>query len=51
MNNKQKNLLIRIIIAAVLWVPLFLIAEDIWKVDMHPLALFAFFLDKCRGRD
>ena len=44
MNKKQKNLLIRIIIAAVLWVPLFLIAEDIWKVNMHPAALFAFFL-------
>ncbi len=44
MNKKQKNLLIRIIIAAVLWVPLFLIAEDIWKVNMHPVALFAFFL-------
>ena len=44
MNKKQKNLLIRIIIAAILWVPLFLIAEDIWKVNMHPLALFAFFL-------
>ena len=44
MNKKQKNLLIRIIIAAVLWVPLFLISEDHWKVNIHPAVLFAFFL-------
>ena len=44
MNKKQKNLLIRIIIAAILWVPLFLIAEDIWEVNMHPVVLFLFFL-------
>ena len=44
MNKKQKNLLIRIIIAAVLWVPLFLISEEHWKVNMHPAVLFAFFI-------
>ena len=44
MNKKQKNLLIRIIIAAILWVPLFLIAEGHWDVGWHPAVLFAFFL-------
>ncbi len=47
MNKKQKNLLIRIIIAAVLWVPLFLISEEIIEVPFfqeHPFLLFCFFL-------
>ncbi len=47
MNKKQKNLLIRIIIAAVLWVPLFLISEEIIEVPFfqkYPILLFCFFL-------
>ena len=44
MNKKQKNLLIRIIIAAVLWVPLFLISEGIWEVNMPLPALIILFL-------
>ena len=44
MNKKQKNLLIRIIIAAVLWVPLFLISEGIWEVKMPLPALIILFL-------
>ena len=44
MNKKQKNLLIRIIIAAILWVPLFLISEGIWKVNMPLPALIILFL-------
>ena len=44
MNKKQKNLLIRIIIAAVLWVPLFLIAEGHWDVGWPGWLVFLFFL-------
>ena len=44
MNKKQKNLLIRIIIAAILWVPLFLIAEGHWDVGWPKWLVFAFFL-------
>ena len=44
MNKKQKNLLIRIIIAAILWVPLFLISEGIWEVKMPLPALIILFL-------
>ncbi len=44
MNQKQKNLLLRIILAAVLWVPLYLISEEIVKVDMPKIALFVLFL-------
>ncbi len=44
MNKKQKNLLMRIIIAAILWVPLFLISEEIIDIPVHPVLLFAFFL-------
>jgi len=44
MNKKQKNLLIRIIIAAILWVPLFLISEGIWEVNMPLPALIILFL-------
>ena len=44
MNKKQKNLLIRIIIAAILWVPLFLIAEGHWDVGWPDWLVFLFFL-------
>ena len=44
MNKKQKNLLIRIIIAAVFFVPLYLISEDIVHVDMPQWALIILFL-------
>ena len=44
MNNKQKKLLIRIIIAAVFFVPLYLISENIVHVDMPRWALFLLFL-------
>ncbi len=44
MNKKQKNLLIRIIVAAVFWVPLYLISEELIDVHMHPAALFILFL-------
>ena len=44
MNKKQKNLLIRIIIAAVFFVPLYLISEDIVHVPVPKWALLALFL-------
>lgn len=44
MNKKQKNLLIRIIIAAVFFVPLYLISEDIVHVDMPQWVLIVLFL-------
>ena len=44
MNKKQKNLLIRIILAAILWVPLFLIAEGHWDVGWPKWLVFVFFL-------
>ena len=44
MNKKQKSLLIRIIIAAILWVPLFLIAEGHWDVGWPKWVVFLFFL-------
>ncbi len=44
MNKKQKNLLIRIIIAAVFFVPLYLISEGFWKVDLPKPALIILFL-------
>lgn len=44
MNKKQKNLLIRIIVAAVFFVPLYLISEDIIKVNMPEWAVFILFL-------
>lgn len=47
MNKKQKNLLIRIIIAAILFVPLYLISEGHVHVavfEEHPFLLFLFFL-------
>ena len=43
-NKKQKNLLIRIIIAAVFFVPLYLISEDIVHVDIPKWALIILFL-------
>ena len=44
MNKKQKNLLIRIIVAAVFFVPLYLISEDIWKTGLPKWAVFLLFL-------
>ena len=44
MNAKQKKLLIRIIIAAVFFVPLYLISEGIIRVDMPKWMLFLLFL-------
>ena len=44
MNKKQKNLLIRIIVAAIFWVPLYLISEELIDVHIHPVALFILFL-------
>ncbi len=44
MNKKQKNLLIRIIVAAVFFVPLYLISEEILKVNIHEWALIVLFL-------
>ena len=44
MNPKQKKLLIRILAAAVLYVPLLLIAEGMVKVDIPPVLLFLLFL-------
>ena len=44
MNKKQKTLLWRIIIAAVFWVPLFLISEEIIPVELPKWALIILFL-------
>ncbi len=44
MNKKQKNLLLRIIIAAVFWVPLFLISEEIVPVSLPKWAILILFL-------
>ena len=44
MNKKQKTLLIRIIIAAVLFVPVYLISEEIVDVALPKWALFGLFL-------
>ena len=44
MNNKQKKLLIRIIIAAVLFVPVYLISEGIVKANLPKWAVFCLFL-------
>ena len=44
MNKKQKNLLVRIIVAAVFFVPVWLISEGILRVEMPRWALFALFL-------
>ena len=44
MSKKQKNLLIRIIIATIFFVPLYLMSEDIVKVDIPKPALLVLFL-------
>ena len=44
MNTKQKKLLIRIIIAAALFVPVYLISEGIVNVSLPKWAVFALFL-------
>lgn len=44
MNRKQKDLLIRIIIAAIFFVPLYLISEGIVDVDVPEPFLFVLFL-------
>ena len=44
MNPKQKKLLIRILVAAVLYVPLLLISEGVIKADLPPVLLFLLFL-------
>ena len=44
MNRKQKNLLIRIIAAAVLFVPLYLISEGVVHTNIPRWAVFLFFL-------
>ena len=44
MTKKQKNLLIRIIVAAVFFVPLYLISEGIVSVALPAWALYALFL-------
>ena len=44
MNKKQKSLLIRIIIAAVFFVPLYLISEDIVHVELPKWVIIVLFL-------
>ena len=44
MNKKQKNLLLRIIIAAVFFVPLYLISEDIVHVSVPKWVVIVLFL-------
>ncbi|MBR0368213.1 MAG: heavy metal translocating P-type ATPase, partial [Clostridia bacterium] len=44
MNKKQKNLLTRIIVAAVFFVPLYLISEDYVHVDLPKWAIILLFL-------
>ena len=44
MNKKQKNLLIRIIVATIFFIPLYLISEGIVDVKMPRWALFILFL-------
>ena len=44
MNKKQKSLLARIVVAAVFFVPLYLISEDIIHVDVPGWALILLFL-------
>ena len=44
MNKKQKNLLTRIIVAAVFFVPLYLISEGIVKINMPTWAIIILFL-------
>ncbi len=44
MNKKQKNLLIRIIISAIFFVPLYLISEEIVHVDIPKWLIIVLFL-------
>lgn len=44
MNKKQKTLLWRIIVAALFFIPLYLISEDIWKLDIPDWAVLVLFL-------
>ena len=44
MNTKQKKLLIRIIVAAILFVPVYLISEGIVDVSLPKWAVFGLFL-------
>ena len=44
MNKKQKSLLIRIIIAAVFFVPLYLISEEYVRVDIPKWVIIVLFL-------
>ena len=44
MNKKQKNLLIRIIIAAIFFVPLYLISEEIVHVELPKWAIIVLLL-------
>ncbi|MBR0368259.1 MAG: heavy metal translocating P-type ATPase, partial [Clostridia bacterium] len=44
MNQKQKRLLTRIIVAAVFFVPLYLISEDYVHVDLPKWAIILLFL-------
>ena len=44
MNKKQKNLLIRIIVATIFFVPLYLISEEIVHVEMPHWALLILFI-------
>ena len=44
MEKEQKNLLIRIIVAAVFWVPLFLISEGLIPLRLPKAALIVLFL-------
>ena len=44
MNKKQKNLLIRIIIATIFFVPLYLISEDIVHTNIPKVVVFIMFL-------
>ena len=44
MNKKQKNLLLRIIIAAVFFVPLYLISEGYVDIGMPEWGVFLLFL-------
>ncbi|MBR5389914.1 MAG: cadmium-translocating P-type ATPase [Clostridia bacterium] len=44
MNKKQKNLLLRIILSAVFWIPLFLISEKIVPAELPKWAVLLLFL-------
>ena len=44
MNKKQKKTLIRIVIAAILFLPLYLISEDMIHLEVPRWSVFLFFL-------